>query len=856
MRYLNLSDAEAATYPIVFLATVLNKDEMLKEYVTPFGLEPREMTAISLHQAPGKKKTPKAEMVAYIKEELQPVLDDIQARYLVVSDSEYFKTLTKATKAEANLGYVMDSAFGNQKVIYVPTTRSVFYAPDDVRAKISSAILALIAHATGVYVEPGSGIGRAGIYPESVGEIRAWLQKFIDEGTPLTSDIEAYSLKHVSAGIGTITFCWNEREGIAFSVDYGRSAQEAREIRDLLRWFFRNHKAGITWHNIAYDVYVLVYQLFMANILDTAGLLDGLEVMLANWDCTKLISYLATNSCAGNSLGLKDQSQEFAGNYAIEDIKDITKVPLPKLLEYNLIDGLSTWYVKNKNYPILLADNQKEIYEGLFKDTTRDIIQMQLTGLPVNMQRVKEVRVLLEADVRKALDVIEQSPIVKHYTQVMNQNWVEKRNAKLKKKRVTLADANEKFNPNSGDQLRAILFEELELPVLALTDTKLPSADGDTLEALRNHTKDPSILAFLNAMIDYNAVIKILSSFIPAMEAATQGPDGWHYLFGNFNLGGTLSGRLSSSNPNLQNLPATGSRYAKLIKSCFQAPPGWIFCGLDFNSLEDRISALTTKDPNKLKVYTDGYDGHCLRAYAYFGDQMTGIDGTSVDSINSIAKLYKPLRQDSKIPTFALTYMGTWVTLMKNCGFSKEKAQLIEQRYHELYKASDDWVAAKLDQAMIDGYVTVAFGLRVRTPLLKQVVRGNSKTPYEAEAEGRSAGNAQGQSYCLLNNRANAAFMKKVRASEHRLDIRPCAQIHDAGYYLIRDDIEVLQYTNTHLVEEVEWQEDPAIAHPEVKLGGELSIFYPTWAEEIVIPNRATNDDICKVIDEAVKKAA
>lgn len=55
---------------------------------------------------------------------------------------------------------------------------------------------------------------------------------------------------------------------------------------------------------------------------------------------------------------------------------------------------------------------------------------------------------------------------------------------------------------------------------------------------------------------------------------------------------------------NLQNIPSTGSPYAKLIKSCFKAPKGWVFSGADFASLEDRISALTTKDPNKLKVYT------------------------------------------------------------------------------------------------------------------------------------------------------------------------------------------------------------------------------------------------------------
>ena len=131
---------------------------------------------------------------------------------------------------------------------------------------------------------------------------------------------------------------------------------------------------------------------------------------------------------------------------------------------------------------------------------------------------------------------------------------------------------------------------------------------------------------------------------------------------------------------NLQNLPAGGD-LGKLIKSCFAAAYGSIFCGADFASLEDRISALTTKDPEKLKVYTSGFDGHCLRAYTYFGDRMPDIDPTSVESINSIEDKYPQERQDSKAPTFALTYMGTWTTLVKNCGFSEAVAKHIETVY-------------------------------------------------------------------------------------------------------------------------------------------------------------------------------
>lgn len=191
---------------------------------------------------------------------------------------------------------------------------------------------------------------------------------------------------------------------------------------------------------------------------------------------------------------------------------------------------------------------------------------------------------------------------------------------------------------------------------------------------------------------------------------------------------------------------------------------------------------------------------------------------------------------------------------MVNCGFSESKAKLIESRYHTLYAASDQWVADKLDQACRDGYVTVAFGLRVRTPLLHQVIRGNSRTPYEATAEGRTAGNALGQSWCLLNSRASAEFMTRVRESKFRTDIRPCAHIHDAQYLLVRDDLEVVMYTNKYLVKAVEWQGHPDIWHDQVKLGGDLSIFYPDWSKEVVIPNNATAETLEAVIEEHMLK--
>lgn len=222
----------------------------------------------------------------------------------------------------------------------------------------------------------------------------------------------------------------------------------------------------------------------------------------------------------------------------------------------------------------------------------------------------------------------------------------------------------------------------------------------------------------------------------------------------------------------------------------------------------------------------------------------------NVAIIEDIAKTRKDDRTRSKPVSFALQYSGTAATLVKNSGFSFEEATRIVANYKKLYVVSEEYKQKRLAEASKCGYVTVAFGLMVRAPVVGQSILGNKKTPTEAEAEGRTLGNAISQSWCLLNSRAASEFMGKVRQSQYKHKIRPCAHIHDAQYYLIPDDIDVLMYVNEHLVQAVKWQNHPDIYHPQVGLGGEVSIFYPTWAKEIEIPNGATQEEIIQRITE------
>lgn len=597
-----------------------------------------------------KKKNSVSDMKEYL-DDLLPNLKAAGIKMLVVTQPDYFKVLTKKAKTDATIGDFFISDYDKDfTVTYCPNYGRVFYDPDNMKKKIGMALESTKRWAIGDVSVTGGNIIKFSDYPTKTEDIEAWLNKLIQMDCDLTCDIEGFDLKHYDAGIGTITFCWNKHEGIAFPVDYLKTKGGASEefygvkftnlsVRALLKKFFYSFNKKMIYHNICYDVYVLVYQLFMDHILDQEGLLEGLDVMLKNWECTQIISYLATNSCAGNELSLKAQAQEFAGNYAVEDIHDIRKIPLPKLLQYNLIDGLSTWYVYEKNYPIMMADQQDIPYKDLFRPAVIDIIQMQLTGMPLNMDKVVALDKLLNKESNDNLNKMNNLQIVWSFMDQLRDEKVIEKNAKLKTKQITKADLGltkdtiVEFNPGSPKQLQRFLYDEdfLGLPVLDYTDTKQPATGAETLEKLINHTKDPEVIRFLEILIEYKASAIILSTFLPAFLKAQKGNDGWHYLFGNFRLGGTASGRLSSNNPNLQNIPSAGStevkqRLAKLIKECFEAPPGWLFVGLDFDSLEDKISAVTTKDPEKIKVYSDGFDGHCLRALAYFKEHMPDIE--------------------------------------------------------------------------------------------------------------------------------------------------------------------------------------------------------------------------------------
>lgn len=185
---------------------------------------------------------------------------------------------------------------------------------------------------------------------------------------------------------------------------------------------------------------------------------------------------------------------------------------------------------------------------------------------------------------------------------------------------------------------------------------------------------------------------------------------------------------------------------------------------------------------------------------------------------------------------------------MKNCGFDEQTAKRIETSYHELYAESDTWVQNKIELASQQGYLTVALGLKVRTPLLK-----GQSYPFKssaAQAQMRTVGNALGQGWGILNDRAMNEVLIKIRELGLERDILPINKIHDACYYLVKDDVDCVRILNDLTVKASRWQEHPAIQHDIVKLHGNLDLFYPDWAHPITLPDSITNTELFKLAEE------
>jgi len=643
-------------------------------------------------------------------------------------------------------------------------------------------------------------------------------------GEYVVIDVETIGLRAESAILKTISFTEPNGNTVSMKAD-----------KEMILKILNKYDKYI-FHNALFDIKILITNLFMDSNEDFEGMFEGLQYFKGKEiEDTMLLLYDKYNNTQGNELGLKLNVLKWTGNYAL-DVKDITKLNIKDLLEYNAID---TW-ATNKLYQEFSDYEKSNAYWFNIKSIPY-LIELMIVGLPVNRYRLDEVTGELNQEKNRVISNLTNNKYVVELINQLKREELEKRNIKLKTKQLVIDDINIEFKPGSGKQIQKLLYEIIGLPVIEYTISKQPSTSGDTLKALLNHTNEPEVISLLNNLKDFYDVNKILTGFIsPFYEYIFYRPSTkcW-WLTGNHKLGGTISNRLASNSPNLAQLPSN-SKYGKLIKSIFVAPNNWLFTGSDFSSLEDCIIANLSRDTNKVNIFTKGIDAHSINAYGYFKEEFDkrGLvyDVNDPESINKIKKEAKDLRQNSKSYTFAISYGQEAPGMAKKQGIPIEKAISIVNGYKELYKELVKWNEENKKFMQKNGYVKCCWNHGVKTPLIHMSLINRSITPSSVIAEFRSANNAITQSYGMLTTIAGLRFQEKLFNSKYRYDVLMINQIHDAIYLLIRNEPEVIKWVNKTLIETMCIMDEPRLIDAPVKLKSELDIGI-SWDKQETIPN-------------------
>lgn len=781
---------------------------------------------------------------------------------LYVADAKYYPYLSGNKKTEEFIGEVCKCSIeGYEDITVMPGLHHIILSFNPSKFETFIKGLSTLAKHKNGTLGVKSEVTIEEFYPRTVDDVYSHLDR-LEKSDKLSIDIETRgtdkgdALRYDRGELSTIAISDTTSSGVAFPADryWVGNTENEQKIRKRLKQFLitvlSDNNKKVYLHNGLFDAKFMIYNLFMDSDTDYEGMYEGIR-LFSNMHDTMIMVYLCTNSTIKTDKGLKDVAREFIGNYAI-DVKDITQHDLDTVLKYNLKDTCATMWVAEKYEDMLLDEDQHNVYLDIFRPSFGFLLEMMMTGLPVSLERTAEVKSEFQELMDTSLELIKSSHHVHRTIAVLKYNAMLKYNETHKKQKTEEDFSDIEFNPGSTLQMRILLFDILGLQIKDKTETGMPAVGGEILKEYKaeaEYNGDTDVVSLIGAILDYGKAAKMLGTFIKAIEElSSELSNGEAYLRGNLKLGGTQSGRLSASDPNLQNLPS-GGKEGKLIKSCFVAPNGWLFCGSDFSALEDRIGAILSKDVNKTLEFSKNLDGHSLRALAFFPEELPVIDLNDIAGVNSIKDEYPDIRQKAKAPSFALQYNGTWVTIKRTLGCSEAKAKQIEENYHKLYPGLAAFSKANAQFGGKNGYVRCAFGLKLRTPLLKAKYDGTYVDDTRAEAEARSSSNATTQSYGMLMNRALIAFRNTVEASEYRHKIRFINTIHDAGYFMVKNEPEVIKFINDELIKEMQWQDDEYLQSNEVKLGAELDIG-KSWDKQFTLKNNVDLETIKEFLDE------
>jgi DNA polymerase-1 len=253
--------------------------------------------------------------------------------------------------------------------------------------------------------------------------------------------------------------------------------------------------------------------------------------------------------------------------------------------------------------------------------------------------------------------------------------------------------AGQPFNLASPKQLQEILFDKLGIKPTKKTPSGAPSTDEDVLQELALDHPLPKVL------LEYRGLAKLKSTYtdkLPRMINANTGR-----VHTSYNQAVAITGRLASSDPNLQNIPVRSAE-GRRIREAFIAPPGSVIVSADYSQIELRIMAHLSQDAGMLKAFANNEDIHRHTAAEIFGVDLAAVDSEQ--------------RRYAKVINFGLIYGMSAFGLAQNLNIDRASAQSYIERYFARYPGVRDYMQSTRDMAKQRGYVETYFGRRLWVP--------------------------------------------------------------------------------------------------------------------------------------------
>lgn len=322
--------------------------------------------------------------------------------------------------------------------------------------------------------------------------------------------------------------------------------------------------------------------------------------------------------------------------------------------------------------------------------------------------------------------------------------------------------AGEEFNIKSPKQLSLVLFEKMGLPTKGIKKSASGgySTDISTLEKLVDENK------IIEKIIEFRELQKLLSTYIDVLPSLVK-EDG--RLHADFIQHGSSTGRFSSNNPNLQNIP-TRTDLGRVIRNAFVAEKKWKLVSFDYSQIELRIAAMFSGDEYMIKTFNEGKDIHSAVAAKVFNVSPDKVD--------------REMRRMAKIINFGILYGMGVLALKKNIGTSKEEAQKFYDEYFEQFSSIKDYLDDTKNFVRKFGYTETLFKRR------RYFGGINSKLPFIRAMAERMAINApiQGTSADIIKI-AMKMVDEWVEKEGLSLKVFPILQIHDELIYEVSEDV-------------------------------------------------------------------